>query len=435
MRQYIIPYGKILIYITVIIAMAAISTYVIIKDSYAYLIATLPVTLLSVIKLISIYNETFRRLEFVFNAVRNDDSSFRFTENTDVSRNAKVNYYLNRIKELLDQAKEKVREKERYFQLIMECANIGIVTVMENGVVAQTNSMALRILGIERLSHIDILHVISDDLCSIMHCIRPGENKTVKIYTEIGEKSLVLSCSAMELDGRKLRVISIGNIHEELDRKEAESWEKLTRILTHEIMNSLAPVTSISHSLISSQNDAETIQRGLETIHSTSDTLMRFIDSFRKVTRIPLPQKSPLYLSELVNESLSLVMCENIQVEVDICPIDTMVYADRTLMSQLLVNLLKNACEALDKCNDRQRRIVIASNIDAEERIHIEITNNGPAIPSEAVENIFTPFYTTKRDGSGIGLAVSRQIIRLHGGSLRLKHNEEGRVTFAIVVE
>ena len=112
--------------------MAAISTYVIIKDSYAYLIATLPVTLLSVIKLISIYNETFRRLEFVFNAVRNDDSSFRFTENTDVSRNAKVNYYLNRIKELLDQAKEKVREKERYFQLIMECANIGIVTMRKS---------------------------------------------------------------------------------------------------------------------------------------------------------------------------------------------------------------------------------------------------------------------------------------------------------------
>ncbi|MBR5201042.1 MAG: GHKL domain-containing protein, partial [Alistipes sp.] len=308
------------------------------------------------------------------------------------------------------------------------------VVVMENGTVAQTNSKVLRIVGMERLSHIDQLRVLSEELCEAMHSVAPNEQRTVRYATEIGEQSLVLSCSAMEFGGKMLRVISVGNIHEELDRKEVESWEKLTRILTHEIMNSLAPVTSISHTLLSANADAATMQQGLETIHTTSDRLLRFVDSFRAVTRIPAPQKAPFYLSELVAEACLLTAREGVEVEVSIEPEDTMLYADRALMSQVVVNLLKNATEALSE-QEGERKITIHSTIDAEERIQIEITNNGSAIPAEVAENIFTPFFTTKADGSGIGLAVSRQIIRLHGGTLRLKHNDEGRVTFAIVME
>ena len=238
----------------------------------------------------------------------------------------------------------------------------------------------------------------------------------------------------MEFGGKMLRVISVGNIHEELDSKEVESWEKLTRILTHEIMNSLAPVTSISHTLLSANADAATMQQGLETIHTTSDRLLRFVDSFRAVTRIPAPQKAPFYLSELVAEACSLTAREGVEVEVSIEPEDTMLYADRALMSQVVVNLLKNATEALADF-EGERKISIHSTIDAEERIQIEITNNGSAIPAEVAENIFTPFFTTKADGSGIGLAVSRQIIRHPGGTLRLKPNDEGRVTFAVVLD
>ena len=433
-RQQNIPYGKISAYVAVIIVMAALSGYVWAIGRHAHLIATIPITIFSLFRLFHIYNELVERLMFVFNAVQNDDYSFRFTENPNITRHALVNQSLNRIKEVMDNAKMQIREREKYFELIMECAAIGIVTVMENGTVAQTNSKALRIVGMERLNHIDQLRILSEELCEAMHRIEPGAQLTARFATEIGDQNLVLSCSAMEFGGKQLRVISIGNIHEELDRKEVESWEKLTRILTHEIMNSLAPVTSISHTLLSSSGDAETMRQGLETIHTTSDRLLRFVDSFRAVTRIPAPQKAPFYLSELVAESLSLIPHEGIVVEVSIEPEDTMLYADRALMSQVMVNLLKNASEAL-LAQDCDRKITIRSTIDAEERIQIEITNNGKAILAEVAENIFTPFFTTKPDGSGIGLAVSRQIVRLHGGSLRLKHNEEGRVTFAIVVE
>ena len=414
--------------------MAALSGYVWATNRHAHLIATIPIIIFCLFRLFHIYNELVERLMFVFNAVQNDDYSFRFTENPNITRHALVNQSLNRIKEVMDNAKMQIREREKYFQLIMECANVGIVVVMENGTVAQTNTKALRIVGMERLNHIDQLRILSEELCDAMHRIEPGAQLTARFTNEIGDQNLVLSCSAMEFEGKQLRVISIGNIHEELDRKEVESWEKLTRILTHEIMNSLAPVTSISHTLLSSSGDAETMRQGLETIHATSDRLLRFVDSFRAVTRIPAPQKVPFYLSELVAESLSLIPHEGIEVEVSIEPEDTMLYADRALMSQVMVNLLKNATEAL-MAHDCERKITIRSTIDAEERIQIEITNNSSAIPAEVAENIFTPFFTTKTDGSGIGLAVSRQIIRLHGGSLRLKHNEEGRVTFLVVVE
>ena len=429
-----IPYGKIAVYVAVIIVVAGIGGSVWAAGHHAYLIVCVPIIIFCIFRLFRLYGVIVKRLMFVFNAVQNNDYSFRFTENPRYTQYAFVNQSLNRIKEVLDNAKLQIKEREQYFQLIMECANVGIVVVMENGTVAQTNSKALRIVGMERLSHIDQLRVLSEELCEAMHAVAPNEQCTVRYATEIGEQSLVLSCSAMEFGGKMLRVISVGNIHEELDRKEVESWEKLTRILTHEIMNSLAPVTSISHTLLSANADAATMQQGLETIHTTSDRLLRFVDSFRAVTRIPAPQKAPFYLSELVAEACSLTAREGVEVAVSIEPEDTMLYADRALMSQVVVNLLKNATEALADF-EGERKISIHSTIDAEERIQIEITNNGSAIPAEVAENIFTPFFTTKADGSGIGLAVSRQIIRLHGGTIRLKHNDEGRVTFAIVME
>ena len=287
-----IPYGKIAVYVAVIIAMAGIGGYVWAAGHHAYLIVCVPIILFCIFRLFRLYGVIVKRLMFVFNAVQNNDYSFRFTENPRYTQYAFVNQSLNRIKEVLDNAKLQIKEREQYFQLIMECANVGIVVVMENGTVTQTNSKVLRIVGMERLSHIDQLRVLSEELCEAMHAVAPNEQRTVRYATEIGEQSLVLSCSAMEFDGKMLRVISVGNIHEELDRKEVESWEKLTRILTHEIMNSLAPVTSISHTLLSSSGDAETMRQGLETIHTTSDRLLRFVDSFRAVTRIPAPQKA-----------------------------------------------------------------------------------------------------------------------------------------------
>lgn len=220
-----------------------------------------------------------------------------------------------------------------------------------------------------------------------------------------------------------------------MDAKEIESWNKLTRILTHEIMNSLAPVTSISHTLLTAPQDAETLRDGLKTIHTTSERLLQFVDSFRQITRIPAPQRSPFYLAELLAEAAALTDLRGIEFRTRIEPSDMMLYADRTLMSQVLVNLLKNAREAVAELPDGRRRIGVEATIDAEERISIEVCNTGDPIPEEVAANVFTPFFTTKTEGSGIGLALSRQIVRLHGGTLRLTHNTTDRIAFTIGME
>ena len=245
----------------------------------------------------------------------------------------------------------------------------------------------------------------------------------------------MLNCSNLEHEGKNLRIISIENISHQLDTQEGLAWEKVTRVLTHEIMNSLAPVTSISNTLLNNDNNDEKILRqGLETIHSTSDRLLQFVNSFRTVTRIPPPTKHPFELIDLFNEAASVIDFSTINFNICVLPQDTMLYADRTQLSQVLVNLLKNAVEA---CRQKggENSIELRSHIADDERIYIEVSNTGGMIPAEVVENIFTPFFTTKNDGSGIGLAVAKQIVRLHGGTLDLASNSEEKVTFLIILD
>jgi nitrogen fixation/metabolism regulation signal transduction histidine kinase len=308
------------------------------------------------------------------------------------------------------------------------------VILLENGAVVQNNSKALKLLGVPVLGHVGRLQGVSQSLAETLLKIAPMEKRSVCFSTESGEVNLLLSCSVMQYEGQELRIVSIEDINRELDMQEGLAWEKLTRILTHEIMNSLAPVTSISGTLLNSKGNAEVLQQGLETIHGTSDRLMKFVDSFRSVTRIPLPKKEPFYLLELFNEAVPLIAPGDIRLVLAVDPKDTMIYADRVQLQQVVVNLLKNAVEACS-FRDGERWIELRSHIAPDERVHIEISNNGGAIPADVAENIFTPFFTTKRDGSGIGLAVSKQIIRLHGGTLSLSQNCNDRVTFLIVLE
>ena len=430
-----IPYPKIFAAVLVIVLSAMATGVAFVLEHYSVLVVSVPAMLLATRSLFGIYADIMKRLNFIFNAVRNDDYTFRFAEAPAVTEYALINYSLNRIKEVMDAAKLQMREKEKYFELIMECADIGIITVLKNGAVMQANTKAVRLFGLMRLSHIDQLRPHSPELADTLLRIGRGEQRAVECTTETGELTLSISCADMQFDNRELRIITIGDINQAMDAKEIESWNKLTRILTHEIMNSLAPVTSISHTLLTAPQGAATLRSGLQTIHTTSERLMQFVDSFRQVTRIPAPQRQPFYLSELVGEATALTDLAGIAFEVRIEPADTMLYADRNLMSQVMVNLLKNAREAVIGLPPERRSVTVRSRIDASERIAIEVGNTGEPIPPEVAANIFTPFFTTKPDGSGIGLAVSRQIVRLHGGTLRLTRNAVDRIVFTVEME
>lgn len=434
MTRESLPVIRLLLLVMMLVAVSVLMGWLVTSGRDGYI---LPVAVLVVVlawRLVNVYRRIVRNLDFIFGAVRNNDFSFRFVENPLRTEHSVVNHSLNRIKEVLDEAKMKALEKERYFEAVIECANVGIVILLENGAVVQNNSKALKLLGVPVLGHVGRLQGVSQSLAETLLKIAPMEKRSVCFSTESGEVNLLLSCSVMQYEGQELRIVSIEDINRELDMQEGLAWEKLTRILTHEIMNSLAPVTSISGTLLNSQGNAEVLQQGLETIHGTSDRLMKFVDSFRSVTRIPLPKKEPFYLLELFNEAVPLIAPGDIRLVLAVDPKDTMIYADRVQLQQVVVNLLKNAVEACS-FRDGERWIELRSHIAPDERVHIEISNNGGAIPADVAENIFTPFFTTKRDGSGIGLAVSKQIIRLHGGTLSLSQNCNDRVTFLIVLE
>ena len=427
-----ISYGPLVEQLALLVLATAGLGAILASGFYIFSILFVPLIGLCIYRIIRLYGESIRRVTFMFNAIDNDDLTFRFRDDEAEADNRMLNTALNRIKEIIVRAKLRAEERERYYQLIMECARTGLVTVNDAGSVYQANGEALRIFGLPRMTHIRQTETSMPEACRALQEIRTGQRLHVKEMTEAGEVNLSLTCAEIMLDQKRLRVIAVSDIDDYLAQTQIESWSKLTRILTHEIMNSLAPITSLSDTLLHLGRplDADVAQ-GLETISATSRRLTAFVETFRRFTRIPEPQKAPVEVRGLLERAAALVATPQVGITVDVQPTEMLVYADEGLVSQVVVNLLKNAREAVAAQPDA--RIDVRARIDEGENIRIDVTDNGKAIPAAVTENIFTPFFTTKADGSGIGLSVSRRIMQLHNGSLRLTANTDNRVTFTLL--
>ncbi len=429
-----ISYGPLVEQLVLLVLATAGLGAILASGFYIFSILFVPLVGLCIYRIIRRYGESIRRVTFMFNAIDNDDLTFRFRDDEAEADNRMLNTALNRIKEIIVRAKLRAEERERYYQLIMECARTGLVTVNDAGSVYQANGEALRIFGLPRMTHIRQTETSMPEACRVLQEIRTGQRLHVKEMTEAGEVNLSLTCAEIMLDQKRLRVIAVSDIDDYLAQTQIESWSKLTRILTHEIMNSLAPITSLSDTLLHLGRPLDTdVAQGLETISATSRRLTAFVETFRRFTRIPEPQKAPVEVRGLLERAAALVATPQVGITVDVQPAEMLVYADEGLVSQVVVNLLKNAREAVAAQPDA--RIDVRARIDEGENIRIDVTDNGKAIPAAVTENIFTPFFTTKADGSGIGLSVSRRIMQLHNGSLRLTSNTDRRVTFTLLFE
>ena len=378
MKREGIAYGPMIGYTTLLAGASAGLGWSVTGAWYPLVILFVPLIGIAAYRLMRLYSDSIRRVTFMFNAIDNDDYTFRFHEDTSKVDNGMLNAALNRIKEIMVRAKLRAEEKERYYQLIMECARTGLITINDAGSVYQANGEALRIFGLPRMTHIQQLEPVAPEAYRVLTAIRPGEKHHVSCITETGEMSLSLGCSAIMLEERRLRVIAVSDINSEMSEMQIESWSKLTRILTHEIMNSLAPITSLSDTLLHIDREMNAdVAHGLDTISATSRRLTEFVETFRRFTKIPAPQKAPVEVREVLEHAVTLIAAEGIDIRLDIAPADTMVYADRTLVGQVVVNLLKNAREAVG--TQRGAGIEIVSRIDAEENVVIEISNNGGA--------------------------------------------------------
>lgn len=381
-----------------------------------------------VLRLIHYYNRHARKLMFMFNSIENGDYSFKFTRRN----NTLVNVSLNRIRDLLAKARDETIEQEKYFQLILESVTTGIVIIDEHGHVVRTNCEARRLLGIDPFTHILQLSRLDERFPAVMREIAAGESRQLIGNNEQGAITLSVQASSIVRRGERFKILALTDIENELSDREIESWIRLIRVLTHEIMNSINPITSISDSLVEriDPNDDPQVRQGLETISTTAKGLISFVESYRKFTRLPAPQPTLFYVRELMESLRPLALAtvpegaRPVEIRFSVEPEDLILHADRGLVSQVAINLLKNAIEATLEVPDPQ--IDFSATVNSREQVILTVANNGPSIPPEVADHIFIPFFTTKTGGSGVGLSLSRQIMRLHGGTLKYRPGTEG---------
>ena len=346
------------------------------------------------------YRRTIGKVTFLFNAIDNLDFSFNFPEK---GRDKLVNESLNRIRRILETARREAIERERYYEQIINAVSTGIMVVDERGCVLQHNEAALRLLGVEMLTF--------------------ESQAAEKLASEDFSKR---ETTAM-LHDKKVRIVAFSDIRNELSSREMESWTKLIRVLTHEIMNNVAPITSLSETLSHKSDDSE-IKEGLSVINSTGKQLLTFVDNYRRMTLIPQPQPKLFYVKPFLERmvAISKEYSKTSDIHQDISLPDLLLYADESLIAHVVTNILKNAVEA------GASAITIAAYTAPDDSVCIDISNNGKPIPTDEAQQIFVPFFTTKPTGSGIGLSISRQIMKQSGGSIELITSSDSTTLFRL---
>ena len=419
--------------LSVALIATVVATYFALQGKWLLLSLAVAVCLYSCHAVRKLFRRQTEKITSMFDAIDNADYAFRFAAQRRFSHDALVNNSLNRILQILVQAKIDALHREKYYELIINSISTGILVIDDNGYVVQTNSEALRMLGLAVFTYVKQLGRINEKLEALITNILPGDKRQISFDNERETVSLSVRASGMTLRDKRVRIVAINNIRSELEEMEVDSWIRLTRVLTHEIMNSITPIVSLSQTLFSIHVNADKeIRDGLDVICSTSKSLISFVDSYRKFTHIPQPKPSLFYVQKFAERMIQLALhqnnCPDIAFVINVAPDDLILYADENLIAQVTLNILKNAIQAVG--NKRpDGRIELKAYCNADESVIIEIANNGPAIAPEVAKHIFVPFFTTKEGGSGVGLSIARQIMRLAGGNITLKNAAPGKQT------
>ena len=394
-------------------------------------------------------NQTNRKIAYFFDAIKNEDFTLRFPEKLSVKSMEELNHSLNMLNNMIQDIHLKKQAQEQYYQEILRQADIGIFTVNEKGHILYANPTVQNLLNYRPLNYIKQLKQIDPILYGLFESLEPFQSTLYSLGNERGKKELTLKCTPITIEGKKLLLVIVHDIQKELDDKETDSWVKLVRVLTHEIMNTITPITSISESILkyfkkgnqlSTPEEFGEIQiknsaKGLEVIKEQGNDLMSFVQSYRTFLSVPEPDRE-LIPAKKILEKVRLLLQEytnvhKITLDVICEPENLELYIDEKQLTQILLNLGKNAQQAIEEQDEGS--IIIKAGIDHQEKKYITVTDNGPGISPELLDEIFVPFFTTKNTGTGIGLSLSKQIMRLHGGSIRVNSNET--TTFTLTFE
>ena len=371
------------------------------------IIVLLLVAIVGYIRLYRHYRRNIKKVTFLFDAIDNGDFSFNFPTEKGFKEDKILHKSLNRIKLFLQHTREEQMDREKYYEQILNAVDTGILVVDSHDNILQYNQAALRLLDTDVLTHMN------------------------QVKGKLKDEHLAKHETQAMLKDKHVRIIALSDVSHELSNQEVDSWIKLIRVLTHEIMNTITPVTSLSETLLTRVTEDKDLKQGLETIHKTGTELLAFVNNYRRFTHVPQPQPALFYVEPFL-ERMAL-LC-NHEVEISVTPKDLLVYADESLLSHVVTNLLKNAVEAFRE-KGQLSFIRLQAYANAQESIIIDVSNNAGLIPEDVASHIFIPFFTTKPEGSGIGLSLSRQIMRVSGGSLSLHQDKaQGITTFRIII-
>ena len=402
------------------------------------IIVLLLVAVVGYIRLYRHYRRNIKKVTFLFDAIDNGDFSFNFPTEKGFKEDKILHKSLNRIKLFLQHTREEQMNREKYYEQILNAVDTGILVVDSHDNILQHNQAALRLLDTDVLTHMN------------------------QVKGKLKDEHLAKHETQAMLKDKHVRIIALSDVSHELSNQEVDSWIKLIRVLTHEIMNTITPVTSLSETLLTRVTEDKDLKQGLETIHKTGTELLAFVNNYRRFTHVPQPQPALFYVEPFL-ERMAL-LC-NHEVEISVSPKDLLAYADESLLSHVVTNLLKNAVEAfngqeklsternkqdgnnqgrnkqecrsadLQSVASKKAFIRLKAYANVQESIIIDVSNNAGLIPEDVASHIVIPFFTTKPEGSGIGLSLSRQIMRVSGGSLSLHQDKaQGITTFRIII-
>lgn len=369
------------------------------------------------------------KIDFMSDALDSGESAFRYSE--DHWSDRRLNKSLNRLRSIFEAEKSDIRERERYFGIMLDHVQSGVI-VIDGDKIDYSNVIARGFLGMSDISSLRQIERISPELANAFRSASETESRA-SLVSERGTVQFSISACTARLHGKDVSIVTFNDITLEMENNESESWTRLIRVLTHEIMNTVTPIASLSSAL--SQNldayDTEDVRSALGTISSSSEGLISFVQSYRSLTHIAAPVRKAFYLRDLVNDSVTIAQANwpSARVSYHELSEDIILYADYGQISQVMNNLIKNAVQA--GASD----IDITASIDKRERTVINVANNGEPISETGREQIFVPFYTTKGvSGTGVGLSLCRQIIRLNGGTINLTSSTLEATVFTIVL-
>lgn len=369
------------------------------------------------------------KIDFMSDALDSGETAFRYSESR--WQNRRLNKSLNRLRSIFEAEKADIRERERYFGTMLDHVQSGVI-VIDGEKIDYSNTVAKGFLGMAEISSLRQIGRISPDLANAFREASEMESRA-SFISERGTVQFSISACTARLHGKEVSIVTFNDITREMENNESESWTRLIRVLTHEIMNTVTPVASLSSAL--SQNldsySAEDIRSALGTIASSSEGLICFVQSYRSLTHISAPVRKAFYLKDLVNDSVNISKANwpSVNVLYRELSSDVILYADYGQMSQVLNNLIKNAVQA------GAWNVSITASIDKREQTVIDIANDGEPISASGQEQLFVPFYTTKgTSGTGVGLSLCRQIVRLNGGTIKLSSSTPEATVFTIVM-